>query len=236
VRSALVAAVAALVLAACSVQTGASDTAATISQARRDVRASTFSLVDGADAVVVRTADLGPDLYRISTPEDARVRPQVSVDGGIVHLHLAQRDGRGRADVQVLLNRDVRWRLDVQGGTGSLTADLREGEVVGVDVVGGSGAVALSLPSPRGTVPIRMVGGTSSWTVVHPAEVPVRVTASAGAGTVDVDGDRRSGVAAGTIVATTGYPAAFDRYDLDAVGGVGTLVVRRSEVAPAHSV
>jgi hypothetical protein len=234
VRSALVAASAVAALAACSVPAGASDTAATISQARRGVTASTFSILDGADAVVVRTADLGGDLYRISTPDDARVRPQVTVDGGIVHLHLGPRDGSGPADVQVLLSRDVRWRLDVEAGTGSLTADLRQGPVDGVDVVGGSGAVELALPRPHGTVPVRMLGGTSRWRLTHPADVPVRVTVSAGAGTVDVDGDRRSGVAAGTRLGSTGYLGAADRYEVDAVAGVGALVVS-SEPTPTRS-
>lgn len=213
-----------LALAGCSGD-GPGDTATSVTGPRDGVTASTFSLVDGADAVVVRTADVGDDLYRISTPQDSRVRPQVTVDGGVVHLHLTHRDGPGPADVDVLLSRAVRWRVEARAGTGSFTADLRGGAVAGVDVLAGSGRVDLALPPPHGTVPVRMVGGTSSWTVTRPADVPVRATASAGAGSIAVDDVSRVGVAAGTVLASPGWQAAADRYDLDAVGGVAALVV-----------
>ena len=135
-----------ILLGGCGAHT---DSAATVSRPRGTVTSSTFALLDGADAVDVRIADLGADLYRVTTPDGARVRPQVTIDGGIVHLHLTHHDGAGPADVTVLLSSDVRWRLDVEAGTGSLRADLRDGATDGVDVVGGSGSVTLALPDPH---------------------------------------------------------------------------------------
>lgn len=224
-RSALVVVGAGLLLAGCGAAASAQDLPATVSAPRAAVTDATFAVVDGADAVGVRTTDLGGDLYRVTTADGARVRPVVTEEGGLLHLHLTHRDGPGPAAVEVALSSAVRWRLEIDGGTGSLTADLRSGRVSGVDVVGGSGRVELALPAPHGTVPVRLVGGTSLWRVTHPAGVAVRARAGAGAGSMDVDGEARDGVAAGTELATPGWGTAVDRYDLDAAGGVAALVV-----------
>src|SRR6185437_4046276 len=55
---------------------------------------------------------------------------------------------------------------------------------------------------------------------VHPARaagVATAVRVGAGAGTTEVDGVRRTGLAAGTVLATT---TVTDRYDVDAAAGV----------------
>jgi len=50
------------------------------------------------------------------------------------------------------------------------------------------------------------------------------VRVGAGAGTTEVDGVRRTGLAAGTVLATA---TVTDRYDVDAAAGVFTLTQRR---------
>ncbi len=197
---------------------------------------ATFTVDDGADAVDVTVADLGPDLYRVSTATGARVRPDVRAGSGAIDLHLARQAGPEPADVRVVLARGVRWRFVLAAGAGELTLDLDGGRVGGVDVDAGVGRIAMRLPAPDGTVRVRMTAGTSSWRLERPAGVPVRVRAGAGAGALRLDDDAREGVAAGTELRAAGWDGARDRYDVDAAGGVADLVVGATATGAASSV
>lgn len=50
----------------------------------------TTDLVSGATTVAVRTADLGPDRVRATTPDGAGVAPVLDADGDTVTVHLVQ--------------------------------------------------------------------------------------------------------------------------------------------------
>ena len=207
-------------------------TATTAAGPRADVDEATFTVDDGADTVDVTVVDLGSDLYRVSTAASARVRPDVHATAGAVDLHLTKQDGPGAADVRVVLASGVRWRFVMAAGAGELSLDLGGGQVRGVDVGAGVGSITMRLPVPDGTVPVRETSGTSSWRLGRPADVPVRVRAEAGAGTVRLDDDVRQGVAAGTELRSAGWDDAHDRYDVDAAAGVANLVV---SATPANS-
>jgi hypothetical protein len=57
-----------------------------------------------------------------------------------------------------------------------------------------------------------------------PRGVATAVRIGGGAASTEVDGVRRTGLAAGTVLATT---TAADRYDVDATAGVSTLTLER---------
>ena len=118
-----------------------------------------------------------------------------------------------------LTDRDdlVQLRLDGGGGSGVST----------VDFPSGMDTVELSLPQPRGTVPVQVGGGVNRFTVHAPAAVPVQVQAGGGAGSVTVDGQVHTGVGGGTVFAPSTWDSTSDRYDLDATAGVATIVVDR---------
>ena len=154
---------------------------------------SGFDLVDGAAAITLRTADLGGDLYRISTPT---VTPRVTDENGRIRLFLCN----GKAPrVQVALNARVRWDLRVGGGTELSTIDLSEARLAAVDLAGGASRINLTLPKPDGTLTVRMTGGVSEFDVHTAGGVPVRVRLGSGAGQVVLDGTSHQGVAAGAL-------------------------------------
>ncbi|WFE39863.1 hypothetical protein [Micromonospora sp. WMMD998] len=195
---------------------------------RGDRRTAVFVLVDGADVVRVRTADLGDDLYRVSTPAEAKVRPAVSGSDGTVTAGLAATDGAGPALVEVALHDDVRWRVRLAGGAQEEVLDLREGRIEEVELTAGVSRAEVTLPPAAGTVRLSMTGGASRLLVHLAGDAPVRVRAAGGAGRVSVDGVDRTGVAGGTVWTPDGWAAATDRYDIDAVAGVSDLVVDRT--------
>lgn len=65
-----------------------------------------FEVVDGAAGVRVRAADLGDQLYRISS--DAS--PRVEESAGALRL------AAGAKTVEIVRNADVRWTLRLRGG------------------------------------------------------------------------------------------------------------------------
>jgi hypothetical protein len=192
------------------------------------IRSAEFQLVAGVTAIVVRTADLGADLYRVATPAASGFVPRVEQDGAQVRLRLTTLYDTDHIDeVTVELNARVRWRVNLLAGSESATVDLRTADLAGVDFAGGVARIELWLPEPRGNVGVRMSGGVRDFTIHAPGSTPVQVRLARGAGTVTVDRAVRSGVAVGTRVTPTGWDKAPDRYDIDAVAGLGTLIVDR---------
>lgn len=94
-----------------------------------------------------------------------------------------------------------------------------------MDLVAGATRIELDLPVPDRTVPVRMEGGATEFTVHVPAGVATGVRVGGGAASTDVDGARRTGLAGGTVLSTS---TASDRYDVDATAGVSTLVLDRT--------
>ncbi|MEV8504046.1 hypothetical protein AB0368_04330 [Actinoplanes sp. NPDC051475] len=185
----------------------------------RDGRtAAALELVDGAKTVTLRTADLGDDLYRISTPAGA---PRADERDGKVRVRL---DGTPEA-VDVALNTRVRWDLRVAGGAQLSTIDLTGARVGGVDLSGGASRINLTLPEPDGTLSVRMSGGVSLFDVRTAGSAPVRVRLGSGASQVVLDGRTHRGVAAGRTFTPPSWAGTTDRVDVDAVAGLSALTV-----------
>ena len=101
---------------------------------------------------------------------------------------------------------------------------MRGARLSGVDLAAGAARIELVLPVPDRAVPIRMAGGATEFTLHVPRGVATAVRAGSGAADTDVDRVRRTGLAAGTVLASTTAP---DRYDVDATAGVSTLKLVR---------
>ncbi|GAA3338227.1 hypothetical protein GCM10020358_17550 [Amorphoplanes nipponensis] len=180
-----------------------------------------FDLIDGAERVTVRAADLGESLYRVTTPPGGAGVPRAEERDGRVLLRL---DGDARA-VDITLNAVVRWDLRVAGGAGSSVIDLGAGRVGGVDLAGGAGRIILTLPRPDGTLGVRMSGGVDLFDVRTAQRTPVRVRVGSGAGQVTLDGRHHAGVAAGRTFTPASWDTAVDRVDVDASAGMSALTV-----------
>jgi hypothetical protein len=185
-----------------------------------------FDLLSGATSVTVQATDTGADLYRISTPVGSHQLPQAVDSGGRVELQLVEAGGgSGVSHVDVQLNRNVRWAVRLAGGAAEDLVDLSTGQVSEVDIVAGVTHIELSLPAPHGTVPVRLAGGATDFSVRIPAGAARRATIGGGAGSVMFNGAAHSGVSAGQVYGTPGWDAATDRYDLQLSSGVSVLTV-----------
>lgn len=188
---------------------------------------ATFDLISDTTAVRLEVTDLGERLYRISTPPGANVLPRPEVRRDRVLLHLIPSGDNGPGSVDIELNSRVRWDLRFTGGATERSLDLAEGRLAGVEFVGGTARIELALPAPEGTLTVRMSGGANQFLVRAPAGPPARVRLANGAAAVTLDGRRRAGIARGTVLTSTGWSRADERFDIDLVAGVATLTVER---------
>lgn len=192
-------------------------------------QSGTFVLADGVSSFDLRVADLGDDLYRISSPAGSGVAARPTVLGETVRLGLVETGASGARAVRVLLNERVAWRLQLVGGVSGQVLDLTHARLLGVELAGGSTRTDLKLPPiSGGTLTVRLTGGTSQLDVRVPGTPPVRVRAGAGAGSVVVRDERWDGVAAGAVLGAPGWDRAADRFYLDLVAGAGAVTVSSS--------
>jgi hypothetical protein len=189
---------------------------------------ATFELVNACDVVRVGVEDLGGDLFRVSTPEDAKVAPAVDVDGSTVVAGLRGTGLAGPAIVTVVLSDDVFWNVRLAGGAIGESVDLTGGRGGNVDFSAGTSRAEVALPATSGTQRVTMSGGASLLTVRLGGDGPVRVAVGGGAGSVTIDGEIHTGVAGGAAWTPDGWESAPSRYDVAATAGVSTLTVERA--------
>jgi hypothetical protein len=173
--------------------------------------AAVFELARAAPTVIVRSAELGGSLYRISGAT-------VEQSGDVVRAI-----GDNQDTMTVELNYHITWQIRLSDGAMSETLDLRKVPVSGVEIAGNAGSVDLTLGEARGSVPVDISGRVGTFAVHLPADVAVQVHVAGGADGVTLDGVTHTGVAAGTRFASD----AADRYDIDATARLTTLTVDR---------
>jgi hypothetical protein len=187
--------------------------------------AATLDLVSGVSSVSIRAEDLGPDMYRVSTPADGALLPKVVDRDERVEVQLTESGERGASSVLIELDPAVAWRIRIGGGANEVLIAMGSGGFAGLDLATGVTTVDATVPKPSGTVTIRIGGGVNLFTLHRPDGIPARVNVGAGAGEIRLDGESNRGVSAGTARTTAGWESATDRYDIDAATGVSTVVI-----------
>lgn len=180
---------------------------------------ASFEVVTGTTKVTVRSEDLGADLYRITSAEDAGTVPRPVVDENRIQLHLTPGGDGASGTVEVVLAAKVTWSLRFTGGADEQRIDLSRGKVSAIDVIGGVRQVELSLPTPTGTVPVRVTGAVDEFVVRAPANSPVRVHLDSGAKTVAAGDRTQRDVPPGSTFTPRNWQVD-NRYDVDAASAV----------------
>lgn len=195
-------------------QLGAGDsTSRTVTAPLDDRTKASFEVLAATNRVTLSIGELGEDLYRISTPEDAGIRPRPVIRNDDVKLQVTQ-DGDGTGgEIEVVLAARVQWSLRFSGYAEEQTVDLSNGTISDLAMVGASRRTALSLPRPSGTVPVRITAAVEELTVRSPSGSPVRVNVAAGAAKVVAGTRTLNDVPAGSTLTPKDW-AAPNRYDV----------------------
>ncbi len=168
----------------------------------------------------------GADLYRARSEGTA---PKITVRDGKVTMEyeLSLRsllDFRRRA-LAVDLNAAVPWTLVLRLGASHIQGNLRDLQLVGLELSHGASDTSLVLPPPSGVVPVRIMGGVSHVRLVRPAGAPMRARVTGGANSLTIDTLHLGAVGGETRWETPDFVAAKNRYDIEVAGGASDLVI-----------
>ncbi|MET8148191.1 hypothetical protein ACIBSW_31330 [Actinoplanes sp. NPDC049668] len=189
---------------------------------------ASFELATAATKLTMRSEDLGEDLYRISTAEDAGILPQAVVDKDRVQLKLVPGGDGGSGAVEVVLSTKVMWNLRLSGAVDEQRIDFAGGAIGAIDLIGGSRVTEIALPEPAGTVALKITGVIDELALTSPQGNPVRVKMQGGAKTVAAGARTLRNVEPGSTLTPKGW-ATNDRYDVTAETRVTLLSVETVE-------
>jgi DNA-binding MarR family transcriptional regulator len=177
----------------------------------------------GAHELLLRGASDIADLYRAKF--DGAV-PQVRLRDGVVTIQYkgSWMWGRRERSTDVSLNAGIPWDIEIVGGAGKFQGKFGSLDLRSFELTGGVDQFRLTLGQPRGEVPILFTRGANNIRIERPAGVAVRLTLKGGAGRIDFDQQRLGGTG-DTILETTGFGEARDRYLVEIVGGAGKITI-----------
>ena len=142
-------------------QPTAEDDAKTLSAPLGSVAEATLDLAHGAWRLSIG-ADAGASLYRVGFET---IAPKVTFRAGVLSIERPSAGLRtllripeilrARERLEVRLSERVAWSFRIRQGAADITADLRRLEIASVELKGGMSGVTLTLPAPRGTVPLK---------------------------------------------------------------------------------
>ncbi|MBI2756694.1 MAG: hypothetical protein HYX52_08290 [Chloroflexi bacterium] len=128
--------------------------------------------------------------------------------------------------MQVHLSTALPLSVNVQTGVADATLDLSGLQLTRLDLSAGAASTRMSLPRPRGTLPVRVQGGASTFAIEIPADVPARIQIEGGLSTVAVDEGRFPASGGRRQFTSPAYASATDRVDLRLEVGAATVSVR----------
>ncbi|GIE28093.1 hypothetical protein Ait01nite_011380 [Actinoplanes italicus] len=186
-----------------------------------------FELVTGVTELSVRTADLDGAAFRVTTPKNSGLDVDADFDDGTLTVS-AEPDGSGSGSgrVDVVLGKDIVWRLKMGAGVHTASFDLDGGAVRDLDLVGGAQTIDLELGRLADTLPILMAGGVHTWRISTSGKVPVKIALGSGAGGITLYGDDKGGVSGGETIRRGDF-GDEPGLDIDAEAGIGFLDVAR---------
>ncbi len=130
-----------------------------------------------------------------------------------------------RSAGEIRLNTGLPWDIEIRAGAAHVDVDLSIVKLQSLNVKGGASQVAVTLPMPSGTVPVRVGAGASHVTIHRPTGVPARILIHHGASQVRFD-DQQFGALGGEMRwEGPDYEGATDRYDIDIAGGASQLTI-----------
>jgi DNA-binding MarR family transcriptional regulator len=189
------------------------------------VKSGALEFKRGVANLAIRSID-EPFLYR------ARFKgavPKVEVSGGTVTIASATSSfklfGR-REPAEIDLHRFIPWAIGIRGGASHVEADLRGLELGSFEVRGGVSDVSISLPKPKGTVPISVRGGANNLSIVRPAGVAARLLVGHGVSDMTIDTLHLGAVGGEMRWETPDFAGATDKYDIEVGGGASGLTLK----------
>ena len=181
-----------------------------------------------------RDLTIGVD-HGMAEPYAARfVAPEPSVDvrRGVVSIRFRRSRRAARSSrSELTLKGTFAWEIVASGGMRGFDVDLRGTTLLGLDVDHATLTSTLSLPRPRGTVPIHFQGGLVGVTIERPPATAVRVKVGSGASRLTLDGNDFGAIGRSVDRQTPDFDRTTDRYVITIAHGASDVGIRTSDPA-----
>lgn len=174
-------------------------------------------------------ADLGlPYLYRAHIPGSMpgiRVQENtVTLDPGSIPHHPANQSNRSLGELR--LNGAIPWEIEFRQEVAHLEADLRQLDLLSLDVLGSASHIRLALPKPLGSLYLYISGGTNHSTIhLHP-DAEVKIHIGVGGKDLVIDQQRYEVLEGETNLASPGFSGAVNKYEFCLAGGVNGVTIQ----------
>lgn len=179
----------------------------------------------GISRLILRTDERMDALYQAHFEGPM---PDVKVKEGVVTIRYPRRlwlPGSEQRSAEVALSTAIPWQITIQGGASEVTAMLGNLHLAGLEVKGGLSMIHLELPTPSGTIPIRISGGASEVMVQRPAGVAARVHLKGWASQFIFDNQTFSDVGNDVRLQSTGYKETAPCYDIEVLSSVSMVTI-----------
>jgi DNA-binding MarR family transcriptional regulator len=189
--------------------------------------ASRGRLVLASDAGRIRLAGGAPDDELVRATFTGPM-PDVRASGGDITVRYPRqpRSELGARVARLALNASIPWTIDVDGDVGDFAASLRDLRLERFEVDGDVARLHVELPTPSGTVAVRLAGDVASGRFDRPTSVPVALRIVGDAVHVRLDDRRKNLVSDGLRLESEGFASTPDRYEIEVLGDVAALRVR----------
>jgi cell wall-active antibiotic response 4TMS protein YvqF len=198
-----------------------------------DVKTARLEIEAGAANVKISSGtDVGSDLYRAHI-EYSGPKPEVKLDSANGTLVISQRGNNflffqtRRFAVNLQLNPEVTWAMELNTGATETTLDLAHLQVSSVSLSSGAAREEITLGPASGVVPVEINGGALTVHVHRPGgirPVPVSVDVSGGAVSLNADGRNLRGVGH-LSYASSDFAGSANSYRFEVNGGACTVTL-----------
>lgn len=180
----------------------------------------------GVANLTLRVDESMPDAYRAAFYGP---KPRVTEADGVISIDCSRFNPLiwGRTSADITLSPSASWSIEIGDGISHWDGDLRNIQLMSIEVRGGLNKAELRLPQPTGTVLVRVSGGVSHLTLHRPAGVPARVHIGGGASKLALDTQYLGAVGGPVRLETPDYSAAVERYDVEIGGGASKITIER---------
>ncbi|HEY3084034.1 MAG TPA: DUF5668 domain-containing protein [Candidatus Dormibacteraeota bacterium] len=197
---------------------------------RGDIKNAHLEIDAGAATVNVSgTTGGSSDLYRAHIAYSGP-KPQVGLDTASGTLTISQPSGNflffqtRRFTVNLQLNPDVQWSVELNTGATTSTLDLARVHVTSVSLSSGAARDEITLGPASGVVPVEINGGALTVRIHRPSATEASVEVSGGA--VNLTADGKAMHAVGHLsYDSAGLPGAASSYRIEVNGGACTVTL-----------
>jgi hypothetical protein len=128
--------------------------------------------------------------------------------------------------LEIRLNGAIPWEIEFRQGVSHLDGDLRQIELLSLDVLGSANYTRLALPPPSGTLFLYISGDTSQSTFLTFPGSEVKLHIGRGATDLAFDHQRYDILEGETNLASPGFNGTRDRYEFCLSGAVNSVAIR----------